>query len=139
MFQYVYRLGKQRQSYYSMVATKAFGLGIDYPEMRLVIHYGSPSTSMDFAQETGRAGRDDKFSIAAMFYRKHEVTTSAYIDVRMKNFVEDKSMCVRSFLASEMDGQCSGCDFMPDYVVCFRCNPGLLDEIKILIMKSWSE
>ncbi|EPY49161.1 hypothetical protein SPOG_04987 [Schizosaccharomyces cryophilus OY26] len=111
-----------------MVATKAFGLGIDYPEVRLVMHYGSPSTSMDFAQETGRAGRDGKFSIAAMFYSKYEVSTSAYIDVRMKNFVEDKSMCVRSFLASEMDGQCSGCDFMPDYVVCSRCNPGLLDE-----------
>ncbi|WBW71000.1 helicase superfamily c-terminal domain [Schizosaccharomyces osmophilus] len=111
-----------------MVATKAFGLGIDYPEVRLVIHYGSPSTSMDFAPETGRAGRDGKFSIASMFYSKYEVSTSAYIDVRMKNFVEDKSMCVRSFLASEMDDQCSGCDFLPDYVVCSRCNPGLLDE-----------
>ena len=52
----------------ALVATNAFGLGIDKPDIRFVLHYHLPGTTEAFYQEFGRAGRDGDRACGALLY-----------------------------------------------------------------------
>ena len=61
-----------------MIATKAFGLGVDKPDIRFVYHFEFPDSLETYAQEAGRAGRDGLPSRAILLYRLE--------DKRIQNF-----------------------------------------------------
>nr|WP_153492885.1 RecQ family ATP-dependent DNA helicase [Sinorhizobium meliloti] len=80
--------GESRPLVNHIICTNAFGMGLDVPDVRLVIHWQQPASVEDYLQEFGRAGRDGNQSVAVTFT---EAGRGAGRDVGLLRFMAEKT------------------------------------------------
>ena len=108
-----------------VIATVAFGLGIDCPDVRQIIHVGIPEDLESYIQETGQAGRDGSPALASLL----KARTYHSCEQNMKDYAANNRKCRRDALFEHMDNyirrhsgsKCLCCDICALSCKCGMC------------------
>ena len=109
-----------------IVASTAFGLGIDCKDIARVINYGTPTTLEELVQEMGRAGSNGNQAHAILYYK----VIGNKISVQAKQYGENKSLCRRKLLFKDFlfynnessICSCNCCDLCALLCTCDDCS-----------------
>lgn len=119
-----------------LVCTTALGAGNDYPAVRLTIHVGTPSDATMFVQQSGRAGRDEKWAWCIIRPMGLAITgsNSQFSEMRgvkpmnqmvCKGALVWPQTCDRFILGNHLDGDGKHCfEYSTQYALCLKCQQG---------------
>ena len=111
-----------------IIATIAFAMGLDCPDVREVIHWGPSSDVESFIQETGRCGRDGLLSMSLLLCGKGDMH---HVSESMQSYCTNEHVCRCKLLFSDFDGfgeiklpckPCMCCDVCRQKCECGACH-----------------
>ena len=103
-----------------LFSTIAFGMGVDIPDVRIIIHYGPCSDIESYFQESGRAGRDGKESIALLYV--YPGSLLGHVDKSMKAYCTlEEGKCRREELLKHFPGESAHKQISPPHACCDLC------------------
>ena len=104
-----------------LVATSAFGMGVDLPDVRLVVHLQAPGSPEAYYQEAGRAGRDGKASRCVLFFGDEDVRIQQHLSGSsealraLEHYARVEGVCRQQTLCEYLEGE-------PGAGACGRCD-----------------
>ena len=112
-----------------VIATVAFGMGVDCSNVRQIIHIGLPDDVCCYILETGRAGRDGNTSVVTLLLSR----TYHIVNDDIKQYAANKTHCRRHILFRDMENyvyvdvgiKCLCCDYCANSYVCGLCKANL--------------
>ena len=126
----------KKNKYSLLIATKAFGMGIDKSNIRYTIHYGIPGSIESLYQEAGRAGRDKKDAICYILY------TSEILDKSNMDKLFDLNTTIEEIKEiSDSSGYKDGRDVMRNFFLWIQNNKGvdIESEFTYMLFKKYAE
>ena len=107
-----------------LISTNAFGMGVDLPDVRIVIHYQMPSSVEAYYQEAGRGGRDGGDSRCILFFKNSDLNVSRFLNRGRDR--EDKKLLLeemKKFALSETCRQIELCGYFGEKITrCGKCD-----------------
>ena len=114
-----------------LIATIAFGMGVNPPDVRYIFHCGPPHDIETYVQEIGRGGRDGGLTFATLFYSN---ALKRFVDKTMNNYCQQDKYCRRDVLFCDFDkyehspcnAGCKCCDVCMQVCKCGNCVDNIL-------------
>ncbi|KAE8217712.1 hypothetical protein CF319_g8261 [Tilletia indica] len=117
-----------------LVGTSAAGTGIHRDDLRAVIHVGLPWQKVDFAQQSGRAGRDGLRAISSILTHTTEIRQQQEGHIEQDSFsildFVTTTGCRRATLSAVLDGDAIGCLAVEDGVLCDNCDRDMEEALE---------